>query len=192
MARIHVRLGEWKEAMAIHETVLMRWPDDLEVMVGRVRLALEHREYQIALTDLDRLVKLRPKDAEWYFDRACLGWVCKRDPALLKADLDRAIELDPTTWAFPAIRALVRYRRADYRGAMADLGRSLLILNQTEFRVLWRVEWVDGEPDRIFLGWASRYKQVAATSHDWRTSKGNENCSMGLCLGAVLNLALGW
>jgi tetratricopeptide (TPR) repeat protein len=192
MARIRVRRGQWKEAMAIHDTVLKRWPDDLQVRVGRVRLALEYREYQTALTDLDRLVKLRPADAEWYFYRACLGWVCKRDLALIKSDLDRAIDLDPTTWAFPAIRTLVRYRRADYRGAMADLGRALLILNQTEFRVLWRVERVNGEPDRIFLGWASRYKQAAATSHDWRASKGNEICSMGLCLGALGRSALGW
>jgi tetratricopeptide (TPR) repeat protein len=192
MAAIHDRLGEWKEILAIHEAVLKRRPDDLQVRLSRMMLALDHREYEIALADLDRLLTLKHGNAEWYFDRACLRWVCKRDLALIKSDLERAIELDSTNWEFPATRVALYIRNSNYRYALADLGRCLLLLSHTEFRVMWKVEWDGDEPERIFLGWVSHYKPAAATTNHPRTSTDKIDCLLGSGLAALFNSALGW
>ena len=80
-------------------------------------------DFEKALADFDKVIKLRPSFARGYHAR---GLVQDDLGATVKAlaDLDRAIELDPKDWSAYVSRSTVRREKDDFNGALADLRKA--------------------------------------------------------------------
>jgi tetratricopeptide (TPR) repeat protein len=77
-------------------------------------------DFDKALADFGRVVKLKPKFARGYHMRGLVqGDLGERKKAL--ADLDRAIELNGREWSTYYTRASLKRTEKDYDGALADL-----------------------------------------------------------------------
>ena len=76
-----------------------------------------------ALSDLNRVVKLRPRFAKAYYARALIRHdLAHLDDAL--SDMDRYIALEPKNWSAYYSRAVLRRKKKDPDGALADLDKA--------------------------------------------------------------------
>lgn len=93
-------------------------------------------DFDKALADFERVVKLRPKFARGYHMRGLVqGDLGARDEAF--ADLDRAIELDSREWSTYYGRASLLQAKGDNDGALADLKTAgELKPNETKVKLL--------------------------------------------------------
>ncbi len=132
-----VRTGKAEQALGDYANALKLQPDNFEILCDHISTALEINKYEVALADLDRLVALHPDFAWCYALRGLLHWLEGKDGALVRADIDRAAELDPQEWSFHACRAALQYQHAQYAKALGSLGRTGLVLRRTEFKPWW-------------------------------------------------------
>ncbi|MBI5360900.1 MAG: tetratricopeptide repeat protein [Planctomycetes bacterium] len=79
---------------------------------------------KVSMSVLDKIIELKPDDAEAYFNRA----VAKDELADYKgamADYDKAIEIDPNCADAYSNRSAIKYTRGDYKGAISDYGKAI-------------------------------------------------------------------
>ena len=72
--------------------------------------------------------------------RGLVRWIDGKDLALAKADIDRAIDLEPREWTFLALRAAFQCKRTEYARTLGDLARCCLVLRRTNFEFWWKLE----------------------------------------------------
>lgn len=118
-AYVESRLGDDAHAVPDAERALAMAPGAEEVLTFHSQVALRNRRYEAALEDVDKLVKMNPRDASNYDDRCFFGALAGRGAGVL-ADCARAIALDPKRADFVDTRGFARYSTGDYKGAIAD------------------------------------------------------------------------
>jgi tetratricopeptide (TPR) repeat protein len=149
----HAQLGEWKRALEDMDRSLKLRPRDTKFRFSRLMAALNHEQYDIALADLKLLAAQRPDSSfAFLYLRSIILWATGKDLALVKADLDRAIELEPREWTMHAFRAFLNYKQTRYATALRDLVLSGLALNHEKFSIFWMYEKLEDGKERFFLG----------------------------------------
>jgi tetratricopeptide (TPR) repeat protein len=93
-AEVRATLGEFEEAFAAYELLLLDHPADPEVMLGLGRMAMRTDRLERAEPVLRRAVSLSPRSAA---AQAALGLLLikKDDPAGARSALNEALKLDP-------------------------------------------------------------------------------------------------
>ncbi len=82
-----------------------------------------------------------PEVAWYYTFRGLVRWIDGKNMAAAKADLDRAVELDPREWSFHACRSVLQYRQTEYARCLGSMVRCGLALRRTEFKYSWKLEY---------------------------------------------------
>lgn len=152
LAACHDALGELKGELADLEKASELWPKDNELRIARIEIAIQLGECDKALRDLDLLIADHPDYSHGVAIRGLVRWLAHKDSALVKADLDRAIEICPREWFFHAIRAAFDYKLGDYAHALSDATRCCLVMRRTEFKFWWRIQHTGNGHGRFGVG----------------------------------------
>jgi len=152
LASCHAQTGKAEQALVDYANALKLQPENFEVLFDRISLALNIGKPEVALADLDCLADLHPDQPWTFFVRALVRWIDGKDIVLVKADADRAVELDPREWSFHAVRAAVDWKRAEYAKALGEMGRFALTLRRTEFKFSWEMERYGNGHGKFSLG----------------------------------------
>jgi Tfp pilus assembly protein PilF len=148
----HAQLGEWKRALEDMDRSLKLRPRDTKFRFSRLMAALNHEQYDIALADLKLLAAQRPDSSfAFLYLRSIILWATGKDLALVKADLDRAIELEPREWTMHAFRAILNYKQTRYATALGDLALCGLALNHERFSIYWKYAQLEDGEGQFFL-----------------------------------------
>jgi YaiO family outer membrane protein len=92
--RAMVRDGRFEEALVVFDSVLARFPGDLEARKQRARVLSFMKRHDEALAELDHVLSVTPQDTEARTARGrILGWAGRYDAA--EAELRRAIAVHP-------------------------------------------------------------------------------------------------
>ena len=149
----HSQLDEWELALDDMDRILELRPRDVQARVNRLILALEHKNYDVVLTDVEKLLVQRPDlSFALLYLRSITLWAAGKDFALVKADLDRAIKLEPREWTMHAFRAYLNSKQTRYAAALGDLVLTGLAMNHETFSIFWKCEKSDDGRDRFYLG----------------------------------------
>jgi tetratricopeptide (TPR) repeat protein len=94
----------------------------------RASARLNAKDLSGALADIERWIELAPRDASAYAARAKVRMrLPDAEPEVLLEDLDRALELDPTSTDALKLRAEAHGLAGDVRGVVDDLNRAVEI-----------------------------------------------------------------
>jgi hypothetical protein len=74
-----------------------------------------------------------------------------KDIALVKADIDRAAEIEPREWTFYAFRAILECKRTEYAKALGTMAPCYVVLRRSEFKVSWRLDRNGGGHGKTWL-----------------------------------------
>ena len=122
LAICHSQLDEWKPALDNMDRLLKLQPRNVQTRLNRLILALEHKKYDLALSDVEKLLIQKPDlSFAFLYLRAITLWAAGKDIALIKDDLDWAIEREPRVWPIYAFRAFLNYKQTRYATALGDL-----------------------------------------------------------------------
>jgi tetratricopeptide (TPR) repeat protein len=185
LAACHIALDDWERAQGDFEQAMKLRPGDDKLRIEFIETALSLRKFETALISLDRLITAHPDWPHSYLVRSIVRWLGGKDLQLARADLDRAIVLEPRDWSFHMIRAVLNYRRAEYAGALGDLGRCSLVLCHTKFAVRWHVEQWPGGHGRFFIGLFWRYQGGASQARRNKDAQDLEHKLVDLGLRAL-------
>ena len=137
----HKRLGEWKQAMGDMDRNLKLRPRNVPTRFGRLTLALEHQQYDVALDDLEVLAVQRPElSFALLYLRSVVLWATGKDIAQARAELDRAIECEPREWTMHVFRAFLDHKESKYAAALGDLVLGCLAMNHETFSIYGNLE----------------------------------------------------
>jgi serine/threonine protein kinase/Flp pilus assembly protein TadD len=113
--------GRYREALPLAEAFTARHPDDFGGWFLKARCLDTLGRYDDALAAYATAGALRPRSAVPLAARAGLAVRLGRDLAQARADLDRALQLEPDLVDARLTRALVLRKLGAYREALADL-----------------------------------------------------------------------
>jgi tetratricopeptide (TPR) repeat protein len=109
---IRLRIDAWTAALA-------KKPNDVQTMLRRGVAHTELGEYQAAIGDFDRILRLQPANAEAYYLRGNARYR-KGDPTGAMADYDMALKLDAKLLPCYVARASAHAARGNQAAAAAD------------------------------------------------------------------------
>lgn len=95
----------------------------------------KNKDYQQALNDMDEAIKLQPRVAGYFINRAFIRYRLD-DYYGAMSDYDYALQLDPTNFVAVYNRALLRMEVHDYNKAIEDLSQ-VLAMRPMEYRALF-------------------------------------------------------
>lgn len=142
----------WLDASEAYQAYLRAKPEDWNV---RWELALVYgrlRDFENALSQMDRYVAARPKDAKGFYLRGLIAWHLKRSAAAAK-DFRHAIELNP--------------RQAESWSRLGEIGRQRNDLGEAERRFRRALEIDPKEPNALYglgqvLNARGQYREAAS------------------------------
>lgn len=121
------RSRELDKALSAYSQVLTLRPDDIPSLYRRALLRRDRRDYQGALSDLDKILSVNPGYIYALSERADLKLTDLNDSQGALADSNRAIEVDPKHARAWAVRGLYKEKARNYQGALADYSQALEI-----------------------------------------------------------------
>jgi len=95
-------------------------PTTADAFARRASVHVTEQAYAAAIDDYTAAIRLAPSEAGYYRDRA-EAYERNGQPLLARADLDKAIALDPHQGALLTLRARLKLRERDRAGALIDL-----------------------------------------------------------------------
>lgn len=116
-------LGRQKQALAVFDQLLQRWPDDTYGLASRVNLRTQLGLVDAALADSARLLALRPDNANDWFNHGFMLEAAERWEEALAA-FERATQLGPKLDRAWYGMGLVLIRLKRYDEAVAALKRN--------------------------------------------------------------------
>lgn len=135
-ARLRLETGDTLSAMADVEKALSINKNNVNAYLIRADVAINgRRNYQQALEDMNEAIKLQPKFAGFFINRAFLRRNLD-DYYGAMSDYDYALQLDPSNHVAYFNRALLLAEVRDFDRALADLNR-VLALRGTDYRALY-------------------------------------------------------
>ncbi|MFL6601714.1 MAG: tetratricopeptide repeat protein, partial [Steroidobacteraceae bacterium] len=116
-------------------------PQDQEVnaLIDAGNRALNNREYERAIVELDKALQLNPKAAMALADRG-MAYQWKGDIDRAKADFDAAFEIDPRNEVVPRGRGVLAMREWHYAEAIEEFTKSLDLHVDSVFTLTRRAE----------------------------------------------------
>lgn len=129
LQRLHAARNE-TEAEAISKEVRRLWMQsddaDSDVDLEEALIYVRRGLLKPALDTLDRLLSRTPRFAEAWFRRASIYYVMN-EPDRAKADLDRAIELEPRHFVALMTRGQLFLERREWKSALGDFRAALRV-----------------------------------------------------------------
>jgi tetratricopeptide (TPR) repeat protein len=126
-ARLFDNTGEHDRALADYERAVARSPDDPDLFIGRARSYAAVGRIEDALADADRVVQMSPDHAFAHSMRAAYRDYLEGDAALVEADFDRSVALDPDDVSVRHHRGDWLRGQARYIEALVDYERALAV-----------------------------------------------------------------
>ena len=140
-------------------------PADAESHSREAAVAMARNDLDAALTDISQAVDMAPTEPR-YLDQRAEVYFRQGKPALGRADLDRAITLNPNDFEALLTRAALRVHQRDKAGALADLdvvdhavdaaamdrlrlGSLLIDAGQPQRAVGQFDQWIKAHPDDV-------------------------------------------
>ena len=119
------RSRELDKALSAYSQVLTLRPDDVPSLYRRALLRRDRRDYQGALSDLNKILSVNPGYINALSERADLKLTDLNDSQGALADSNRAIEADPKHARAWAVRGHYKEKARNYQGALADYSQAL-------------------------------------------------------------------
>ncbi len=135
-AKLLLSKGDTIKALADINKALEINKNAVNGYVLRADIAINaHKDYKNALADMDEAIRLQPRYAGYFINRAFLRY--KLDDYFgAMSDYDYAIQLDPGNYMAHYNRALLRVEVHDYNRAIDDLNH-VLAFRPTDYRALY-------------------------------------------------------
>jgi tetratricopeptide (TPR) repeat protein len=135
-AAVFLRIGDLAAARADIDRALALNADDPKLLENRIVIAREAADWKTVISDSTWLLEHFPARAMWLVERGrALGAESRLTESL--ADLDRAVNLEPTASAY-LYRGITRYYLGQYQAAVEDLTRALTDDSDLVSPYLWR------------------------------------------------------
>lgn len=117
--------GKFEEAIqTFNQAAHLGMTEDL--LYNRTKAHLKLGRFEESLADINALIKLQPKNAQWVSERAILHQAMKNKSAAL-ADLDEAVLMDPSNPFRYSSRAFIKDYYRDHIGAIQDYERAIAL-----------------------------------------------------------------
>ncbi|MDE7410452.1 MAG: tetratricopeptide repeat protein, partial [Paramuribaculum sp.] len=135
-AKLYLSKGDTISAIADVDKALSINKNAVNAYVLRADIAINsQKNYAQALEDMNEAIKLQPKYAGYFINRAFLRY--KLDDYFgAMSDYDYAIQLDPTNYMAMYNRALLKVEVHDYNRAIDDLNQ-VLLMRPHNYRALY-------------------------------------------------------
>lgn len=144
-SKLHLELGDTTAALADASKAIELNPKGaINAYIIRSNILMNDAgQLQPALKDLDQVIRLIPREAGLYVNRAFLRYKLD-DYSGAMADYDYALQLDPLNLMALFNRSLLRMEVRDFNNAAADLD-AILVINPAELRALYNRAMVRAE-----------------------------------------------
>lgn len=143
LGRLEAIRGDTVKAYAALEKAIGKGATTVQPYLMRAELLTRQLRWAEALEDMDRAVKLEPREKSLYLNRAFVRYNLD-DFFGAMADYNYAIELDPDFEAALFNRALLRYEVKDLNRAAADM-KEVLRLNPGNFHARFNLGLINLE-----------------------------------------------
>jgi tetratricopeptide (TPR) repeat protein len=132
-------------------------PADVSVRLGSAWL--DRGEYDLAIGEYDKALKVNPRSANALASRG-MAHQWKDERLLAREDLDKAAAIDPRNPVVPRARGMLALRAGNLAEAAADFGDSLALQPDNVFSLRWRAETYrqSGEYDKALADSAAAIK----------------------------------
>ena len=135
-ARLNLQTGDTVSAVSDIDKALSINKNNVNAYVMRADIAIHsNRDYARALGDMDEAIKLQPRYAGYFINRAFLRYNLD-DYYGAMSDYDYAIQLEPLNTTAIYNRALLKAEVQDFRNAAADLTQ-VINLRPNDYRALY-------------------------------------------------------
>ena len=146
--------GHEAEFFELLETVIQKQPEDVELLYFRAMTGQSLGRLDVLEQDLLRVIEIDPGNAD---AMNALGYTLadqtdRHDEALVL--IERALEIKPNEAAFIDSLGWVQYRLENYKDAVTNLRKALLLFDNDEVAAhLGEVLWVSGEQQEARNVW---------------------------------------
>jgi tetratricopeptide (TPR) repeat protein len=183
LASCRAALDELPRALADYQKAVDLSPEDCDLRCERIEFAMSKSCFDLAIQDLDFVAPLRPEEEGVFWCRALARLLSGKDPSLARADLDRAIAIEPRLSFFYVARTFAYFKQNEYAGAFSDVIRTCATIHSCEFKLTYGL---DLQRRKFWLGieWRLREKP-----HDKKID--NKDSSSRKLVGVGLDSLLG-
>lgn len=122
-------MSDIDKALSINKNAINGYLLRADIAINR------NKDYKQALADMDEAIRLQPKYAGYFINRAFIRYRLD-DYFGAMSDYDYAIQLDPTNFVAIYNRALLRMEVRDFNRAIDDLSQ-VLLMKPREYRALY-------------------------------------------------------
>lgn len=143
-ARLNLTLKDTIAALDDINKAIEINPNAINAYIIRADIAInQQHNYQQALADMDKAIKLQPRHSGLFINRAFLRY--KLDDYFgAMGDYDYALQLDPLNSTALFNRSVLRTEVRDYNNALADLDQ-IIAMNPTNYKALFNRASVHNE-----------------------------------------------
>ena len=135
-AKLRLEKKDTVNALTDIEKALELNKNSVNAYLLRADIAIhKNQDYNQALSDMDEAIKLQPREAGYFINRAFIRYRLD-DYYGAMSDYDYALQLEPTNFVAVYNRALLRMEVHDYNKAIDDLSQ-VLAMRPMEYRALF-------------------------------------------------------
>jgi len=120
----HCNKGDFKQGIHLYSQYIKQNNQDPKAYYQRGKAYFKIKDYNAAISDLNKAMQLAPDDAHLTSERGLIYFMAKKEDKAI-SDFDKAVELEPENPFRYASRAFIKDRLNDLEGAKADYQKAL-------------------------------------------------------------------